>query len=302
MNIKSFLAKKSTFIWSIIVPTVLFYAFFRYFPVVFSLIMSFFQWNPLSGPGDFIGLLNYINALSPDFHFLTSLGNSFVFSLTFVLIRATLALGLALILHGLPRSGKSFFRAAFFIPVVCSLVAVSTIWGLILQNRFGILNSVLRSALALVGQSFKTIRWTQDPNTAMVTVVAVVIWKLFGYNLILFLVGLESIPVQYYEAAKIDGASGIKLFRHITFPLLLPITLVVMVIGMITAMQMFVPMYILTGGGPMYKTTTAVYLIYREAFESYHLGFASAISFLLFIVIMTFTLVQMRLVRVDWTY
>lgn len=296
MTISSLERSRLRFVAIVIIPTVGFYLIFHYFPFVYALTMSMFNWSPLSGTGAFVGLRHYANAITSNSVFMVSLKNTLVFTGATVLLRTVIALGFALIIYSLPKTRRNLFRALFFIPVVSSMIAVSTAWKLILQPRFGILNNTIDAVFRLLSiGSIEPIRWLTSPDLAMASVIGLVIWKSLGNVIVLFLVGLGSIPRDYYECAEIDGASWWQSFRLITFPMLLPITFFVMVTGTIGAMQAFGSIFVMTQGGPVHATTTLVYLIYQQAFVSFRFGSASAVTFLLFVAIMILTLIQFRL-------
>jgi multiple sugar transport system permease protein len=208
-----------------------------------------------------------------------------------------IALFLALLLNQRIR-WKGFFRTAFFAPVVTSTVATAVIWRYLYQPNFGLFSQILR----LFGLPKVTV--LIDPKTAMLGVAAYSVWKSVGYNMIIFLAGLQGIPTVFYEAARIDGASRYHIFRHITLPLLQPTTLFVTVITMIGSFQVFTQIFIMTSGGPLRSTLPIVQHIYYVAFQGhgFDAGYASAISMLLFLILMILTLFQLRIGRAKWDY
>lgn len=199
-----------------------------------------------------------------------------------------ISLGIAIILNKNIK-GRMFFRAAYFVPVVSSWVAVSLIWKWLFNPSFGIINYVL----SLVGISGPA--WLHDPQFAMIAIIITSVWKDIGFLMVMFLAGLQNIPDTYYEAASIDGASSFRKFWNITVPLLAPTTFFVLIISLINSFQVFDQVMIMTGGGPAGTTTVLVQQIYNHAFRYYEMGYASAMSWFLFVIIFVITAVQMKL-------
>jgi multiple sugar transport system permease protein len=195
-------------------------------------------------------------------------------------------LGIALILNQ-KLKGISFFRMAYFLPVITSAVAVAVIWKVIYNAHFGLANSVLEY-LSLPAQT-----WLRDPNLAMPSVALVALWKGLGYDVVIFLAGLQGIPAIYYEAAKIDGASGWQRFRYITLPLLSPVSFFVLIIGIINSFKVFSIIHVLTpDGGVLNSTEVMVFYLYRKAFQEFKFGQAAAVAFILFAIVLTLTAIQ----------
>jgi ABC-type sugar transport system permease subunit len=242
-------------------------------------------------PPAWAGLTNYANLLG-DKRFYAALGNTFLFALMTVPVGTVVSLLLAVLLNQ-PLRGIVAFRAAFYMPVVTSFVAVSFIWLWLYEPQFGLFNQLLASL------GLPTSAWLRDPNTALLSIAILSIWKNAGYNMVIFLAGLQGIPDYLYEAAKIDGASAVQRFRAITLPLLSPTTFFVFVVYFIGALQMFVQSWILTQGGPLDSTLTVVYLIYQNGFENLKMGYACAMSVVLFLFIALVTYVNTRVVRYE---
>jgi ABC-type sugar transport system permease subunit len=192
-----------------------------------------------------------------------------------------------------PLRGIYLFRTAYYLPVVTSFVAVSFIWLWIYEPQFGLLNQLLENL------GLPTLRWLRDPTTSMLSIAILSIWKNAGYNMIIFLAGLQGVPDYLYEAAEIDGAGPVQRFWHITLPMLSPTTFFVFVVYFIGALQMFTQSWILTQGGPLDSTLTVVYLIYQNGFEFLKMGSAAAMSVILFILIAIVTYINTRIVRYD---
>src|SRR5690606_22813098 len=238
----------------------------------------------------FVGLRNYYTLLQ-DPLFWKALGNTFYF----VVLGAPLSIGLSLVAALLVNSKlarfRALFRTIFFAPVVTTLVAVAVVWRYIFHARYGFLNF----ALAQIG--VEPIDWMGDPRWAMPAIVILAVWKNFGYNMIILLAALQNIPEELYEAARIDGASAWQTFRHITVPGLGPVLLLVSILTMVGYFQLFAEPYVMTEGGPLQSTLSVLYFMYEEGFKWWSLGRASAVAFLLFILMFIVTLLQLRIGR-----
>ena len=252
--------------------------------------MSFYNWN-LAGGGttDFLGLANY-QALPHDERFMSAIRNTTLFSFATVIASVLLALPIAVVLAGKIRF-TPIYQAIFFLPVITPMVPMSVAWKWIFDPTHGILNYLL----SLFG--FSPVGWLIYPQTALWAIIAMSIWKVVGYNMVILLVGIKNIPTSYYEAARIDGAGAFRRFRYITLPLLNRTSVFVLLISFISAFQLFDPIFVMTNGGPADATTTAVYYIYRQAFQFLQLGYASALSVALFAIILVFSLLQLRVFR-----
>jgi multiple sugar transport system permease protein len=269
-------------------PWLLTFALFGVYPLLFSLLVSFTEYDPLGGSLSWIGIANYARALH-DPVFWQSLKVTLYFVAGTIPFTTTLALALALLLNR-PLRGRGFFRASFFLPTVVSLVVVSLIFKQV-YSPFGLLNAFLR-ALGFGGHS-----WLQDPLTALPAVMLMDVWAAIGYYMVIYLAGLQTIPAELYEAAALDGSDGWRRHRHITLPLLLPTTLFVVVINTIRSLQVFIEIYVMTQGGPLDSTRTTVFYLYEQAFRYNEMGYASAIAYLLFVIVMLASLAQSRLFK-----
>jgi ABC-type sugar transport system permease subunit len=256
---------------------------FLYVPIAFSGYWSFTEFNGLIPP-KWVGLANY-TALFQDPVFLHSLLNTVIFVLLGMSIGPTLGLLSALLLNNSIR-GRGFFRAAYFLPVMTSLVVVATIWKMLL-NQAGIINSIL----GLVGVPAHS--WLGDPSTALPAVTITSIWQGFGFETVVFLAALQSIPKDLYDAASVDGASWWQKVRYVTIPALRPTIAFVYIIGIIGSFQVFDQIYVMTLGGPINATRTIVFDLY-ERFNSLQLGSASAVAYVLLIILATLSYVQLR--------
>lgn len=269
-------------------PSVLLFVAFLAAPLLYALYISFNQWSMLKSP-TWIGLDNYRRILHDDI-FWKSLRNTVVFTALFVPSVTILSLASAALLD--QRIGaKSLFKALIFIPIITPSVVVGVVWTYAFQPELGLINQVLRSL------HLPTSLWLGSPQLALPALVIVTIWQRFGWFMILFLAGLQDIPVEVKEAAKIDGASPFQSFVGITLPLLRPTLVLVTVLAAIGAFQVFDLVFVMTEGGPAYATQTLSYYIYTKAFRSFDMGYAAAMSYVLFIALLILTLLQMKLLR-----
>ena len=249
---------------------------FFFIPVLAAFIISFtdfdiYALNNLSN-ARFIGLQNYLELLG-DPLFWKALRNTFYFVFVAGPLSISVSLGAAIILNSKLIKFKGLFRLVYFIPVVTTLVAVAIVWRFIYHPRFGILNYLL-DILGIGPQD-----WLGDPLLAMPAIIIMSVWKNFGYNMIIFIAGLQNIPVYLYEAAEIEGASKWQQFKSITLPMLAPTTLFVSIITMIGFFQLFAEPYVMTQGGPLNETLSIVLYMYQEGFRWWNMGYASAIAF-----------------------
>lgn len=271
-------------------PDLIGFLSFTLVPVVASLALSFVHWNLIGSPR-FAGLDNYRTAFA-DPMFWKVVFNTTYYTVGTVPTGVALSLGLAVLLNRKLR-GIVLLRALYFLPVVSSTVAVALVWRWLYEPDFGAINYFLsRLGISPLG-------WLTTTEWAMPAVILMSIWKGLGYNMVIFLAGLQGIPRHLYEAAAIDGATGWQRFWHITVPLLSPTTFFVTVVATIGSFQVFSQVYVMTRGGPAEATTTIVYYIYQKGFREFDMGYASALAWLLFAVVFVFTLVQFRLQR-DW--
>jgi multiple sugar transport system permease protein len=257
-------------------------------PVLAALGLGLFAWDILTPPR-FVGLDNYRTLLIDDPVFRQVLLNTSAYVLGTVPLRTVLALLVAIALNQQLRA-LSLFRAAFFLPTITSAVAAATVWRWIYEPNFGLLNSLL---YAIGVQHPPT--WLSSPAWAMPALILLGIWQGLGFQMVIFLAGLQGIPAHLYEAASIDGAGWWARFRHITVPLISPTTFFVVIISVIGSYQVFDQAYVLTEGGPGYATTTLVYYIYTYAFQFFKMGYAAAIAWVLFAIVFLLTVIQFRL-------
>jgi multiple sugar transport system permease protein len=295
------MAGRGFMIWGAMGSAVLFFAIWTFFPVLYAFFRSFYNWRPLLPDQQFVGLGNYAEALFKDSLFWKAMYNTVYFAVANVGIGTFVCLGFAILINSARRL-SGFYRTVYFMPVMMSLIAASVVWGFIYQPRFGILNTILLFiAQFLHLPPPPEIGWLTDPKMAMNSIV-LMNWWFLGYRMIILLAGLQAIPDTFYEAAQIDGAGRWAQFAHITMPLLRPTFLFVLVIGTINSLQVFGQMFVLTRGGPMNATLSLVYLLYNEAFGLARFGYAAAISFILFAIIMGLSFLQLTLGRSRWEY
>lgn len=273
-----------------ILPSLIHLTVFLLIPLVFSLLLSFRDWDrPTITNSPYIGLENYAFLLG-DRRFWHAMLNTAYYTVLAVPFGMAVSLGIALIMNQ-KLKGSNIFRTFFFMPVISSWVAVSIIWLTLLDPNVGIVNYVL-GALGL-----PAINWLGDPNTAMPALVLIAVWKSAGFNMVIWLAGLQSIPGELYEVASIDGANRLQSFLRITLPLLAPTTFFLAITGVIGSFQVFSPVYVLTKGGPLGATDVAVFHIYRRAFDEFDFGYASSQAWVLFAIIFAATALQLWYMR-----
>ena len=280
--------------WCFVAPALLVIAVFFFLPVVAALAMSLtdFDIYALADSRNLrlVGLQNYAQLLQTPL-FWQAFGNTLYFVIVGVPLSITVSFGAALLLHSRLVKFQAFFRTALFAPVVTTLVAVAVIWRYLFHPHYGLLNYTL----GLIGIS--PVDWLGDPRWAMPAIIVFAVWKNFGYNMIILLAGLQSIPEQLYEAARIDGASMWQQLRHVTLPMLAPIVTMVNILTIAGYFQLFAEPYVMTQGGPLQSTVSVLYFMYEEGFKWWNLGSASAVAFVLFLFIFCVTAVQLRLAR-----
>lgn len=263
---------------------------FTVYPLIRSFYLSFTDWDFVHEP-NFIGFQNYIDMLS-DSKFIKVFKNTVVYTAVTVPLLIVLPLVLATALNQKIR-GIRFFRAAYFIPVIASTVSISLIWQWMFNGDFGMVNYLL-SKIGVSGPN-----WLTDKNFALVAVMFTSIWKNVGYNMMLFLAGLQNISSDYYEVASLEKITIWKEFRYITVPLLKPTTLFVAIITIINSFQVFDQVVVMTGGGPARASSVLVHYIYQNAFKFYNMGYASALGWVLAAIVFVLTLLQFAIMGKD---
>ncbi|NOT89964.1 MAG: sugar ABC transporter permease [Lysobacter sp.] len=286
--------KPSLAAWVFVAPALIVLGVFFGLPVFSALLLSLTDFD-LYALADwrnlrFVGLGNYSELLQMPI-FWKSLGNTFYFVIVGVPLSIAVSLGAALLLNAPATRFRVFFRTALFAPVVTTLVAVAVIWRYLFHTSYGLVNW----ALGYLG--IPAVDWLGDPHWAMPTIILLAVWKNFGYNMVIFLAGLQAIPQDLYEAARIDGASRRRQFLHITLPMLGPVLMVVGVITVAGYFQLFAEPYVMTRGDPLQSTVSVLYFMFEEGFRWWNLGRASAVAFLLFLIILAVTAAMMRFGR-----
>jgi multiple sugar transport system permease protein len=282
--------RRATWAYIFLLVPLLFFISIRFAPTLFAMSVSMFKWDILSPNKPWMGWQNY-QTLFADQVFWKSLTNTLLYVALSVPFQLVLGLAFALLLQAVAR-WKGFFRALYFVPFVTSTVAISWVWRWIYQPTFGPLNKLL----ALVGLPDQ--KYLASPEQALPSIVVVLVWQALGFYVIIFLAGLEAIPTDFYEAAKIDGAHSWDLFRHITLPLLNSTIVFLTVIGTITGIQVFTQVLNMSFqgmGGPLDATKSLVLFIYQQGFQSFKMGYASAGTVILFAIILVITLAQLKL-------
>jgi multiple sugar transport system permease protein len=280
--------------WLFVGPALALIFVFFFLPVAASLLLSLTDYD-IYAVGDpslarFVGIRNYLHLLhSPEFW--QALRNTFVFALAGGPLTVGASLAAALLVNAKLTRFRGFFRTVYFIPFVTTLVAVSVVWRYLYHPQYGLIDFLL----AKVG--IRGPDWLGDPHWALAAIILMSAWKNFGYNMLIFIAGLQSIPDELYEAAMLDGAGPLLRFRHVTLPMLGPTMLFVAVITMIGYFQLFAEPYVMTQGGPLGSTTSMVLLMYQEGFRWWRMGYAASLAFVLFLVMLLWTALQLWLQR-----
>lgn len=274
--------------WLLVSPYILHFLVFVAFPILFSLVLTFNKWNIIS-PMEYIGLANYSRILQ-DSLFWKAVGNTLIFLSIHIPLQIIVALALAEILNQKIKL-RPFFRGAFFLPVIVSGVVVSILWQQLLGFDTGIFNRILTSiGLGRIG-------WLIDPNWAMPSIAIMATWKNVGLYIILFLVGLQTVPKAYYEAADLEGATKWQKFWHITLPMINPTIFMVVILSTIGGFSLFIEPYVMTGGGPLNSTLSAVLYIYKQAFFYYHMGYSATLGIFFAMIILFVIVIQKKFIE-----
>jgi ABC-type sugar transport system permease subunit len=260
------------------------------FPVGFSIVLTFHKWNIIS-PMEYTGLNNYVRLFN-DKTFLKSMGNTLIFLVIHIPLQIIFALFLAEILNQKIKL-RGVFRGAFFLPVIVSGVVVTILWQQLYGYDSGFLNRLL------TGIGLGKIGWLTDPNIAMASIAVMATWKNVGLYIILFLVGLQTVPTQYYEAADLEGANHLQKFFKITLPMINPTIFMVVILSTIGGFSLFIEPYIMTGGGPLNSTISAVLYIYKQGFFYYHMGYAATLGLFFAFIILAVVVIQKKFIEKD---
>ena len=268
--------------WIFVLPAVIGVFIFIIIPVICSFSLSFTDWDLLNEI-KFVGFNNYQSVLTSEL-FWKMLGNTFVYAISVSVFGVIFPLILACLLNEKIR-GSEFYKTAYFLPFITPMIVIGVVWEWIFDPNIGFLNHLFHLH----------INWLYDPHFAMPALIIVSVWKLIGYNMVIFLSALSGLSQNMFEAAKIDGANSFQTFKNVTIPLLSPTIFFVVIITAISSFQVFDLIYLMTQGGPLDSTNVLVYAIYKNAFEYFNVGKASAIAYVLFLIILVLTLVQWNL-------
>ncbi len=311
-------AKQRRFAYTSLVPVLMYMGLFTLFPILFAMTMSFFSYSPirdgsgfldLGGANPFVGIDNYIELFTgsgkPAEVFRLAVKNTFLFTALVLPLNLLITLPLAVILESVSERFKTFFRAIYFLPTISSSIALVIIWSYMYAPGWGLLSLMFKAVNLVPPKS-----WLQDPSTiyfgvplAMICVVVAHVWQDFGYNLVIFVAALQGIPKTLREAARVDGANVWQEFWLVVVPLLRRTVLLTCVLTVISSLQVFVIFQLLTRGGPQNQTQTMLLSIYENAFRfANNLGLSSAMSMILFMIILILTVVQFRILRTEWEY
>jgi multiple sugar transport system permease protein len=309
-------AAQRRFILGVSIPTLLYIGGLSLFPLVWALVLMFFDYSPqrvggsflgLGGNNPFVGLDHFRQMLvgtSMEAQlFRVSLKNTLIFAFAVLPLNLAITLPLAALIESVHDQIKALFRAIYFLPVVTSSVGVALMWGYLYHPQQGLLNAIIR------GLGGTPVAWLSDPratflgvSVAMWAVIAAYLWQDYGYNLVIFIAALQGIPKEFKEAAMIDGANAWQVFTRVTVPLLRPTLLFVCVMTMLSSFSVFDIIQVMTNGAPNHQTRVLVLDIYENAFRYQNMGWAAATSLVLVMVVMAVTLIQMRLLRTEWEY
>jgi ABC-type sugar transport system permease subunit len=282
--------RKKILPYLLVSPYIIHFFLFVAFPVGFSIVLTFHKWNIIS-PMEYTGLNNYIRLFN-DKTFLRSIGNTLIFLLIHIPLQIIFALFLAEVLNQKIKL-RGIFRGAFFLPVIVSGVVVTILWQQLFGFDTGLLNRLL------IGIGFGKIGWLTDPDIAMSSIAIMATWKNVGLYIVLFLVGLQTVPPQYYEAAELEGASHSQKFFKITLPMINPTIFMVVLLSTIGGFSLFIEPYVMTGGGPLNSTISAVLYIYKQGFFYYHMGYAATLGLFFALIILGVVVIQKKFIEKD---
>lgn len=282
------LKKRNTLVaYSFIMPNLIGFFIFTFIPIIFSLILSFCEWDS-GNPIKFIGLQNFITMFTEDKSFWISLKNTLYYTVVTVPVTMAIALFLAILMNK-PLKGRVFFRSVLFFPYVASLVAIAVVWMALFNPDRGPINGMLM-AIGIQNPP----RWAASQEWAMPTIIGLTIWKSMGYYMIVYLAALQGVSRELYEAAALDGANKWQQFLNVTWPSVSPTTFYILMMMMVSTFKSYDTMYITTQGGPGEATKVLAYHIYNMAFKSSKFGYASAVAMILFVIVICVTLIQFK--------
>jgi multiple sugar transport system permease protein len=289
-------AAERRFVFFSLTPILIIFAVFSVVPIVWGILLMLFNYSPLNPDSPFIGLDNFKQMLKDEV-FIISFWNTFKFVLIAIPANLIITLAVALGINGIrSRLWRNIFRTVFFLPCIAPLSGSALIWTAMLKQNDGLFNIILERI------GLDAVNWLNDPFIAMISIIMMTLWADIGYNIILFGAGLDSIPDMFYEAARLDGAGPWRAFVNVTLPLLSRTSVFVVIMTSISYFQMFPQFQIMTNGGPMNQTSVLALDIFNNAFTYMNMGYASAIAFVLLMIILLITLIQLRLGRAQWEY
>ncbi len=271
-----------------ILPAFVIIAVFHIFPVLYAFVMSFFDWNVMSGKSVFVGLSNY-KEIFEDPMFRKAFWNTIYYVVVTVPLGIAASLFVAILLNQKIKL-RGFYRVLYFLPVVTSLNAVSVVWKWIYHPTYGLLNAFLKKI------GLPPVDWLGDPRFAMPAIILMSVWKNMGYNVVIFLAALQNVPKELYESAEIDGAGAWAKFWNVTVPMISPTLFFVIITSVIASFQVFAQIWIMTPeGGPLGSTTVLVYYLYQQAFQRFRMGYGCALAFVIFIILAAFSFLQKKI-------
>jgi multiple sugar transport system permease protein len=287
--------KRKLFIWVFLAPTLIYFAVFQVLPILVGVYMSFYQGAPLLGRAQFMGLRNFVKIFTNDRLFWHSLRVTAVYVIGSVIATNAIGLFLALLMNR-PIRGRGVIRSALYFPQMITGVVIALIFSAMMDPHTGVLNVLLDKV------GLGPVRWLQSGRTALMSMVIVTAWHGLGYRMVIYLAGLQGIPEEYYDAARVDGATGLAEVWYITLPMLRDTILFNTVTATIGGFQSFALPFIMTGGGPANATLLYAYNIYQMAFDKLNFGYAAALSMVLFVIILLLSLLQLRIGRQRMEY
>jgi multiple sugar transport system permease protein len=274
-----------------LLPGILIFSVFTLAALIFAVYLTFHRWSIIEPDKPFVGLTNYRDMIH-DKQFTESVLNTIYFSGASVPLSMAIGLLLALLVN-LPLKLRGLFRTAFYLPVVTPFVVSAILWKWLYNGDYGLFNYYLLKAHIIDGP----LLWLSDKNLAMPAVILMSVWAGTGFSMVVYLAGLQAIPAELYESARLDGANAWQRLRYVTIPMLRPTTLFLLVMGIISSLQVFTQIFVMTNGGPVNRTTTMVYYMYLWAFKYFDMGYASTLAFALFLMLLVFTGLQLRFTR-----
>jgi multiple sugar transport system permease protein len=289
IDFKSKKVKENIFAYLMLAPDVIGLALFIFLPVVIAFYVSLHEWNALE-PMKYIGLKNYITLMS-DGQWWTSLKTTTIYTFVFVPMVFCTSLLIATFINSIPGKAQEIFRTLYFVPYAVSTVVAALMWTFMFDEQRGFINGILK----IVGIEPQT--FLGNPKQALFCIAIISAWMIIGYYSVIFIAALKDIPVSYYEAAKLDGANAVQIFRSITFPMLREVSTFVLVVTTIASFQIFDQVKIMTNGGPAEATNVSVFYIYTNCFEYMKLGYSSSMAFVLFLIIFTLSLLQLKVTK-----